>query len=232
MKKQIFAIAIAAIAFGAHAQRVSEYEINAGNFDKIEVLDNINIVYLCNPDSTGFIRYTASDLVAESLVVEMKGKSTLKIRYAKYSPAKELTDFPTLYVYSDFLTQVKYESEGTMAILHPQPVPTFNVALIGNGSIVADGITATNVNANISTGCGTMTLSGKCTNAKYSMVGAGNIQADMLQANIVKCMVSGTGSVGVWALDKLTVNNAGSTKVFYKGDPQIKVTGKKNLTKL
>lgn len=232
MKKHILAAALAATALGAAAQRIDTYETSVGPFDKLDVKDNINIVYACNPDSTGFVRYEASDLVSESLVIETTKRGTLKIRYAKYSPAKELTDYPTVYVYSDFLTSATFESDAKMTILHPSPVPVFKATLIGNGALIADGVTATNVSATVSTGNGTLTISGRCTRENVSMIGAGNIQADMLQASQVKCTLGGTGSVGVWATDRLTVNNAGSTKVFYKGDPQLKLHGNKEITRL
>lgn len=231
--KRLFATAlIAATALGLAAQRVDTYETNVGPFDKLEVKDNINIVYTCNPDSAGTVRYEVSELVATSLVIETTKRGTLKIRYAKYSPAKELTEYPTLYVYSDFLTSASFESEATMAILHPAPVPSFNATLIGNGAMIVDGVTATNVSASVTTGNGTLTISGKCTEEKLRMIGAGNIQADMLQSVNAKCTLGGTGSVGVWATGKLTVNNAGSTKVWYKGDPRLKLNGNKEISRI
>ena len=48
------------------------------------------------------------------------------------------------------------------------------------------------------------------------------IQADDLRAQNVSINCSGTGSVGVWGVEKLSIFGMGSTSVYYKGHPEIK----------
>lgn len=57
------------------------------------------------------------------------------------------------------------------------------------------------------------------------MVGTGTISADRLEADVVQCKILGSGSIGCWPLQKLNVRGIGSTKVYYKGDPQVKKSG-------
>ncbi len=78
------------------------------------------------------------------------------------------------------------------------------------------------VNGKIATGNGTLVIDGSCDKANYSFMGTGVIQADGMKAEEVSVKASGTGSIGVWAEKKLTIMGAGSTKVYYKGNPEIK----------
>ena len=70
-------------------------------------------------------------------------------------------------------------------------------------------------------GRGQLVISGECDNASMSLAGTGTIQADALKASNVSCYCTGTGSVGVSAAKTLTLRGAGSSTVYYTGDPVI-----------
>ncbi len=42
---------------GLSAQESDNYKVEVGQFDKLQVVDNVNVVYRCLPDSTGFVQY-------------------------------------------------------------------------------------------------------------------------------------------------------------------------------
>ena len=50
-------------------------------------------------------------------------------------------------------------------------------------------------------------------------MGTGVIQADGLEAQTASVKAGGTGSIGLWAIKVALVMGAGSTKVYYKGNP-------------
>ena len=104
-------------------------------------------------------------------------------------------------------------------------MPTFYAKLIGNGKIVANEVKANEVEANFVTGNGEIIIGGSCKLAKYKMVGAGTIQADEMKADAVQCKVMGAGNIGCWPVDKLDVRGIGSTKIYYKGSPEVKKVG-------
>lgn len=67
-----------------------------------------------------------------------------------------------------------------------------------------------------------MVVGGECQRANVKFMGTGVIQADELKAVDVKVKAGGTGSIGVWPQESLAVSGVGSTKVYYKGNPEIK----------
>ncbi len=54
------------------------------------------------------------------------------------------------------------------------------------------------------------------------MVGTGLIEAEGLEAMAVKCSILGTGDITCWPVKKLDVRGIGTTKIQYKGNPEIK----------
>ncbi len=223
----IFAIVLS-IAFGAQA-RTETFRLKVGPFDKLAVYDNIHVVYHANPDSTGYVVYRADEGLADAFLFS-NAKGTLKIQIANENVS--ISELPELHVYSDYLTQVENSSDYTVKVLSNTSVPRFTARMMGNGEIVADNITAGEVEANFVTGNGIIALSGICEKAVYKMVGAGTIQADEMKAKNVACKIMGAGSIGCWANDKLDVRGIGSTRIYYKGSPQVKKVGGGKLVPL
>lgn len=222
MKKILFLLLLIAAAAAGATAKTNSYAINVGQFDRLSVQGDIPVIYSCEPDSTGYVAFEAdAELVDAFSFSVTKGK----LRIQSDIDLKTLDEVPVIHVYSDFLTEVENASDREVRVLGIAPTPSFQATQIGNGSIIAEDITATRVSAVIATGNGTVSLSGACTDALFKMVGAGLIQADLLRAENVDCRILGSGSIGCWATEKLDVKGIGSTKIYYKGTPDIKKTG-------
>lgn len=198
------------------------YRTEIGQFDRLRVLDNVNVVYRCVPDSTGLIVYRGEDDFADSFIFSISN-STLRIQVTTEDVGKP--GLPTLYVYSDFLTSVESSSDFHVAIDSLAPVPEFKAVQIGNGSISVDNLTSTKTILVLNTGKGSLTCNGTTTSATLKMIGTGLIQADSLKAKNVNCKIAGSGSIGCWPQETLKVSGIGSTKIYYKGSPEIKKKG-------
>lgn len=199
------------------------YCVSVGQFEKLKVNGNINVVYKNLPDSTGYASYEAPEGSKDIFVFTTKGDGNLKVEPSDDKWGNK--NLPVLYLYSDFLSSVESYSDQTVELSRITPCASLNISLIGNGIINVDNVKCNNLTAAITTGNGTIYLSGKCLNATLRMVGAGLISADQLQAENVKCRILGTGSIGCWPIDNLNITGLGTTKIYYKGNPNIKKTG-------
>lgn len=204
------------------AQSVDTYTIKVGQFNRLKVVDDVNVVYRQNPDSTGMARFSGAKEFADAFILTPKD-GQLKVQVSTEDIGKPY--LPTLYVYSDFLTHVENSSNFTVSIENLAPCAEFNATLVGNGVIFVEDLKSNVVKANINTGNGSINISGKCRDALFRMVGTGIIQADRMEAETVKCSIFGGGTIGCWAKDKLNVKGIGSTKIYYKGDPEVKKSG-------
>lgn len=199
------------------------YTQEIGQFERLKIDANVNIVYKNLPDSTGYARFTAPRGSEKLFLMTVKGNGTLRIQLGLTQWENKIP--PTLYLYSDFLSSVESSSDLSVVIDNPAPCATFNANQTGNGSIIVENVKCNNLTAALTTGNGTVNLSGSCINANFRMVGTGTIYADRLKADNVNCKILGTGSIGCWALENLTVKGLGTTKIYYKGRPNIKKTG-------
>ncbi|MDE7413462.1 MAG: DUF2807 domain-containing protein [Muribaculaceae bacterium] len=220
MKKLLLFFAIL-ISLSASAQK-NTYRMSVGQFDRLSVVDNLEVVYHCHPDSTGYVVYEATDDIAPKMIFT-NTKGWLKIQVGVDDI--DTDTLPVLHVYSDYLTSISSNSTKRVTILSNASVPHFCAKLMGNGSIMAENIKTTELEGNLVTGNGVIYLSGSCDKALYKMVGTGSINADMMKANVVNCKIMGSGNIGCWPIDKLDVRGIGSTKIYYKGSPAIKKLG-------
>lgn len=219
----LLTVAIFAPAHSDAAEpHLHEYLFKVGQFDKLRVLDNVNVVYRCVPDSSGYVAYHGSQDFCDAFIFT-NSDGTLKIQVTTDDVGKP--DLPTIYLYSDFLSLVENSSDFTTIVDSPAPCPKLKILQIENGNLRVENVKATEVEAAVVAGNGTIFISGVCTTANYRMVSAGTINADMLKADNVKCKVFGAGTIGCTALNTLKTRGLGSTKIFYKGDPVITKKG-------
>lgn len=222
MQKILISILVFLSAFAVNAQKREVYRLNVGQFDKLLICDDVNVVYKCVPDSSGFVTYEGPKEFADAFIFS-NSKGKLKIQVATEDVDKPR--LPTLHVYSDYLTWIENSSNHTVTIHNAVSVPVFTARLVGNGKIVSTDIKANEIEGVLATGNGSIILSGKAPKASYKMVGTGLIQADEMECDDVKCSILGSGTIGCWALKKLDIRGIGSTKIYYKGDPEIKKVG-------
>ena len=206
------------------------YVVEIGQFEKLRVNGNIELVYKNLPDSTGYAKYEAPFGSEDLFKFTVKSDGTLKAEPSDDKWGSE--DLPVVYLYSDFLSSVESYSDRSVEILNLAPCASFNINQVGNGTITADNLRCNNITGAITTGNGSIYLSGVCVNANFRMVGTGLISADRLRAENVKCRILGTGSIGCWPIDNLSVTGLGSTKIYYKGSPNIKKKGGGKLYEL
>ena len=199
------------------------YTLSVGDFTCLNTLNNANVIYRSNPDSIGYAVFEAEHRYAKAYIFNNNKAGTLKIEVAP-----EFADddtLPTVYVYSQFINKIESSSTSTVFIDTPTPCPLLKAKLIGNGRLIINNITATTAEINLSTGNGTIVANGTCSHLKIKTIGTGVIQADELIATDVDCMILGTGSIGCNPRTSLNVKGVGSTKIYYKGQPQIKKSG-------
>ncbi len=208
-------------AFAAEANERIE---KVGPFTAIQLMDSINIVYHNNPEYNGTVRWTDDETTDDTKLIISNNKGTLKIQL-DITFDNETPTCPTLHVYSDFLSKVLNYSDGQILIEQPAACAKIEFSQIGNGSIVASGLNATEIYAKVTAGMGTISLAGKCDTATYRMTGTGTIQADELTAGSVNCRIFGGGNIGCNPVKKLNVTGIGSTRIYYKGNPEISHKG-------
>lgn len=219
----ILLTALSGISTGANAaEKVRKYEINLGQFNKLSVDDNVNVVYRCVADSTGMAVYSGASRFEDAFIFT---NNNGHLRVQVNTDDVDDPALPVIYLYSDYLTNVKNGSDKTVTIENPAPTPKFDVMQIGNGSVAVENLVATNVVAKLNTGMGTISVSGKCETAKLVMVGTGIVQADRLQADVCNCKILGGGTIGCWPEKQLNVFGIGSTRIYYKGKPKISKKG-------
>ena len=115
------------------------------------------------------------------------------------------------------------ETEGNVGVDIKEGFRVNNLEIrsFGSGNIDINGIAATSAIKILNRGSGNITLTG---NAKlFSCVtrDAGNVFADMLDAEEAVAKVGGSGSIFVKTSGKLNVIVAGSGSVFYNGKPSM-----------
>lgn len=214
-------VALVGLSVGALAQKHS-YQLNVGMFDKLSICDNVNVEYRCVPDSAGYVAFEGAEEFADAFIfTNSRGKLKVQVNTDDVNNP----NLPVLRIYSHFLSEVENSSVFTTTVKGTVAIPVLTVKQIGNGKIVVEKANCNEVNAVIATGNGTVTVNGKCNIANLKMVGAGVIQAENLTSNTVKCTMVGSGDIYCNPVDKLEAKGLGSTKIYYKGRPEVKKLG-------
>lgn len=216
MKNIIASLLIMMSAVSASAAEPEEYAVRVGDFTKISVVAPIDVEYKYVADSIGYVFFEADHAGADVLVFS-NSNGTLKIELNKEADASKA---PKVCVSARFLSEVENSSTGTVTVISPAPAVEFKATVVGNGRIVASGLNPTKVEASIKTGNGSIVLAGECQAARFSMLGTGLIQADELKAQEVNCRILGSGQIGCWPVISLDSKGIGSTKIYYKGNPE------------
>lgn len=220
MKQLLILAAIMGQLLTAWAADRKHYELQFGEFHELKVVDGINVDYTCDPSRAGKIEFEADQSTASSVIFS-PGKGKLSISLASRDTVYR--NLPTVKVYSSFLSTVKNEGDSTVRVIAPAAGPKLSVKLVGNGRLIVRDVSATEVNANIVSGRGTIVLTGRTETAKLSLTGgAGEIQADEMSAQEVSATVTGTGAIFCHPGKSLSYGGLGTGKVYYRGTPAIK----------
>lgn len=212
-------VTLLASSMGAIASDQIKYVMDVADFTELKVVNGVNVDYVSNPDSVGkAVFYATKSQASMIMLTNKKGKLVVELS----DEGEAQTGLPVIRVYSRFLTKVENSSDSLVRIVSVAPTARFQAKLIGNGRLVVRNVSANEVDGTLSTGNGTLVISGDCQDASLSLVGTGSIQADELKSVNVKCRNTGTGTIGCWAVSQLNISGAGSGKIYYKGAPKIK----------
>lgn len=211
-----------AVLMGCLQMNAKQFKLPVGQFNKVAVDDNVNVVYIGGDGSPSRVAYEGDQKYARAFIITQNGN---KLRIQVETAFVDDPQLPTLYVYSDFLESASISAETTLTLKSVAPGSKLDLSVMGNGAISAEKVRATKVSAAIKSGNGTISVAGNCQVANFNMLGNGTIQADRLEAATVNCKIFGTGSIGCWPVNLLKVHGIGSTKIYYKGTPEINKKG-------
>lgn len=220
MKTTILAMSALLLAgLVTKADEQPKYEVDVADFTELKVINGVNVDYSSSTDSVGKAVFYATKEQASAILFSNKnGKLVVELS----ADAIDQKNLPKVHVYSRFLTKVENSGDSLVRVVDLSPTAVFHAKTIGNGRLVVRNADVTTIDGSITTGKGSLVITGKCDEANLSLVGTGSITADELKAVKVKARTTGTGTIGCWATTELSVGGAGSGKIYYRGTPTIK----------
>lgn len=219
MNLRFFFITLISVLAGYVSAQTYHYQLHFSDFTELKVVDGINVDYVCDAERAGLVEFYAESSVASAVIFE-PSKSKLVIKLATLDST--YIKLPTVKVYSSHLTKVTNEGDSLLRVVSVAPCDQFKAKIIGNGTLSVHNLSATKLNANILSGHGMISVFGRCDDAVLKITGAGQIQADELDAKNVQATITGTGTINCFAESRLTVSGLGSGKLYYRGNPEIK----------
>lgn len=218
MKKILMIMTLLMSMSVINAQEIQSFTVKVGDFTQLSVVDDINVVYECKPDSTGYAKFTADTDMANQMIFTNNKKGKLSISVG--SDSVYTKHLPTIVVYSAFLQSAENFGDSTLHVKSIAPAPKMKFKLVDNGSIVADKVETTDLTLEILTGKGLIQVNGKCTDLNVKNTGKGTIKTEELLAENVNCRIVGTGKVYCHVNGgSLMLKGTGTGKLYYKGKP-------------
>ena len=219
MKRALISIiSLVTIMFSLGAQSAIRHVVRVGDFNRLTLIDNINVNYSCHPDSAGLIVFDCSKEIADALIFSISSNGRLSIQIN--DDFERLRNLPTLTVYSSTLEEAENAGDSTLRLSHLPPLKRFKVRLTDNGKVILRGVRASQLELQILSGKGKIIADGACDDLSLRLVGTGEIQADKVKATNVACRIMGTGSMGCdVGGGELKVSGSGTGKVYYRGNP-------------
>lgn len=200
---------------------IDPYELDVKDFDELKVTDGINVEYFSDASRAGKVAFEATSDVANAIIFEPNKKGKLEIKLATRDIV--FKNLPTVRVYSSYLTKVENSGDSTVSVASVKCGPKFEAKLIGNGALRIDNVDTSRLNASLSTGKGTITITGRASLAKLNLTGTGEIDALGLHATDAEVKLIGTGWVKCDVESDLNVTGMGTGTVSFKGNPITRV---------
>lgn len=216
--KRIFTsilIALSAIL----ATEAARYNIRAGAFSEINVVDALAVDVIFDSDSAGYVTFDCPPEIAPMIIVA-NDKNALKLQVQ--NDGTTTANLPRITVHAAMLSKISNSGDSTVTVTAPPSSAQLSFRVIGNGAIVARELHATVVEGKIDTGHGSLVLAGVTNWLKLRTVGTGSIEAGGLKAERASIFMSGTGNVDCCVAGELTVTGLSSGKIYCKGKPKIK----------
>lgn len=207
------------IIFGVASVHAREYNVEVGEFNRLNIIDNVKIIYHHDPHNSGKATFECPDSLADAIMFANNGKGTLKIEISPDFIGKfEL--LPTINVYSEFLTSVETSSQYEVEIASVQKSPSFKAVLFGNGNLKLNNIVTNKLVLKLLTGRGNIIATGKCPDTVVTLAGVGNINIDEMETEKVSCHLAGGGKIYCRPINELILKGIGTTSVYYMGEPK------------
>ena len=218
MKRVLISIILTvSVLLSANAQ-TKHHVVKVSDFNRLTVIDNINVNYCCNPDSAGLVVFNCSQEIADALIFSYSSNGRLSIQMN--DDFEKLKNLPVLTLYSSTLEEAENAGDSVLRVSKLPPLKSFKVRLTDNGKVIVRGVRASQLELQILSGKGKIIADGSCDDLSLRLVGTGEIQADKVKATNVSCRIMGTGSMGCDVNGgELKVSGSGTGKVYYKGNP-------------
>lgn len=200
--------------------------LTVDRFQQIRVVGPVNVDCVYNPDSVGYIKVYADEMDYLPWVMASTKGDKLKIHMILPDDMRQGNvpvppNLPNVKVYTNYLTGVSNEGDSIVRVMTSTNVPSFKALLMGNGYMSIRGIDTEKLTVGLLSGNGTLAVHGRANSAVVKMAGVGTIEADGLEADKAKVVLVGTGNIGVWVKNKLTIRGTGPGTVYLKGAPEV-----------
>lgn len=187
------------------------------------VVSNIeaNVVYINNPDSVGFLNIRGEESIMDKFKISVKD-SVLNIK----NPSLKGIDNSLLmiYIYSPKIKSIDLTGGVVFETYEPLVRKEMDLSISGGSQIIINKLDCETLKVSLLTGSGDVLVKGTASEAKYSIIGGGEIRADAMSATNVKASLKGNGNIGCYAVKNLKVSIMGSGNIYFRGKPEIKST--------
>lgn len=205
-----------------------------GDFKKL-VVNHVkaNVIYSNNPDSAGMVRIYGEENVVNLLDITSDEKQEkLSIKYINMANVEN--GLLMIYVFSPAIELVDITGGVIVESTDKIESQQLKLAVSGSGQIKMTNLDCNKLTVSLLTGSGDVLVKGKAVEAKYSVIGGGEIRADELLAANAGCSLKGNGNIGCNVDKLLKVSIWGNGNIYYKGNAEVKssIIGKGNVKKL
>lgn len=194
------------------------------NFKKLTVSHvKANVIYSTNPDSAGIVKIYGEENIVHLLdVVSNPEKESLSFKYVNMANVEN--GLLMIYVYAPAINVI--DITGSVIVECKDEIKSQNLklAISGSGQIKMTNLDCNELKVSLLTGSGDVLVKGKAVEAKYSVVGGGEIRADELVASNASCSLKGNGNIGCNVQKMLKASIFGTGNIYYRGKPEVKST--------
>ena len=152
MKRVLISIILTvSVLLSANAQ-TKHHVVKVSDFNRLTVIDNINVNYCCNPDSAGLVVFNCSQEIADALIFSYSSNGRLSIQMN--DDFEKLKNLPVLTLYSSTLEEAENAGDSVLRVSKLPPLKNFKVRLTDNGKVIVRGVRASQLELQILSGKG------------------------------------------------------------------------------
>lgn len=228
MKRQLLYVLLSLFLFNMAAFAVAPAKnfiwktVKVDAYTKL-VVSNIeaNVVYVYRPDSVGFLNIRGEESIMDKFKITVKD-GVLNIK----NPSLKGIDNSLLmiYIYSPNISNIDLTGGVVFETYEPLVRSEMDLSISGGSQIIINKLDCETLKVSLLTGSGDVLVKGTAAEAKYSVIGGGEIRADAMVATNVKASIKGNGNIGCNAEKNLKVSIFGSGNIYFKGKPEVKST--------